>query len=134
MMSLSLLFCPYWLHVSESIAGLHCYCGIGRGRGGEGVEKGNNREILHSNVQCVEKGNNSVEQTREFREDSSAMEPRGEAQGAQVNNYVIIRGARRVTERVTECALQCVGDNLGGETRHSGDDLGKGTCCRGAHW
>ena len=82
---------------------------------GEGVEKGNNREILHSNVQCVEKGNNSVEQTREFREDSSAMEPRGEAQGAQVNNYVIIRGARRV---VTERALQCIRDNPGGETCH----------------
>ena len=61
-------------------------------RQGTGIEKGNNREILHSNVQCVEKGNNSVEQTREFREDSSAMEPRGEAQGAQVNNYVIIPG------------------------------------------
>ena len=71
-----------------------------------------------------------MEQTREFREDSSAVEPRGEAQGAQVNNYVIIRGARRVTER----ALQCVGDNLGSETSHSGDDLGKGTCCGGAHW
>ena len=65
-----------------------------------------NREILHSNVQCVEKGNNSVEQTREFREDSSVMEPRGEAQGAQVNNYVIIRGARRVTERATCLAVR----------------------------
>ena len=75
-------------------------------RGGV-VERGNNREILHSNVQCVEKGNNSVEQTREFREDSSVMEPSGEAQGAQVNNYVIIRGARRVTERATCIAVHC---------------------------
>ena len=114
MMSLSLLFYCF-VHIGYTSLSLLLGFIVIVESAGEGVEKGNNREILHSNVQCVEKGNNSVEQTREFREDSSAMEPRGEAQGAQVNNYVIIRGARRVTE----CALQCIGDNLGSETHHS---------------
>ena len=99
---------------------------------GDGVEKGNNREILHSNVQCVEKGNNSVEQTREFREDSSAMEPRGEAQGAQVNNYVIIWG-RDVSQNV-HCSALVITWGVKHVTVRIGDDLGKGTCCRGAHW